>query len=63
MSFYALLRNKRSERIILNTTQIRILTIPFVECYGERGEMVQHIINECEKLAQKEYKRRHDNTT
>ena len=27
---------------------------------GERGESVQHIVSECEKLAQKEYKRRHD---
>ena len=28
---------------------------------GKRGESVQHIISECEKLAQKEYKKRHDN--
>ena len=28
---------------------------------GNKGETVQHIICECEKLAQKEYKRRHDN--
>ena len=27
---------------------------------GERGETVQHIIYECKKLAQREYKRRHD---
>ena len=27
---------------------------------GKMGESVQHIISECEKLAQKEYKRRHD---
>ena len=27
---------------------------------GERGETVQHIICECKKLAQREYKRRHD---
>ena len=27
---------------------------------GERGETVQHIIFECKKLAQREYKRRHD---
>ena len=25
------------------------------------GESVQHLVSECEKLAQKEYKRRHDN--
>ena len=28
---------------------------------GEKGETVNHIICECSKLAQKEYKRRHDN--
>ena len=27
---------------------------------GERGETVQHIICECKKIAQSEYKRRHD---
>ena len=27
---------------------------------GERGETVQHIICECKKIAQREYKRRHD---
>ena len=27
----------------------------------EKGETVQHITSGCEKLAQKEYKRRHDN--
>ena len=27
---------------------------------GERGEIVQHIMCECKKLAQCEYKRRHD---
>ena len=28
---------------------------------GEKGETVWHIVSECAKLAQKEYKRRHDN--
>ena len=28
---------------------------------GKCGESVQHIVSGCEKLAQKEYKRRHDN--
>ena len=28
---------------------------------GEKGESVQHITSGCEKLAQKEYKRQHDN--
>ena len=34
---------------------------PLCRMCGKRGESVQHIICECEKLAQKEYKRRHDN--
>ena len=28
--------------------------------FGYRDEMINHIINECSKLAQKEYKTRHD---
>ena len=28
---------------------------------GKKGESVQHIASGCEKLAQKEYKRQHDN--
>ena len=28
---------------------------------GEEGEKINHIISECNKLAQKEYKRRQDN--
>ncbi len=34
---------------------------PLCRMCGKKGESVQHIISECEKLAQKEYKRRHDN--
>ena len=30
------------------------------ELHSDRDEMVNHIINECSKLAQKEYKTRHD---
>ena len=30
---------------------------------GEKGESVQHVTSGCKKLAQKEYKRRHDNVT
>ena len=33
---------------------------PLCRMCGERGETVQHIICECKKLAQREYKRRHD---
>ena len=34
---------------------------PLCRMCGKRGESVQHIISECEKLAQEEYKRHHDN--
>ena len=34
---------------------------PLCRKCGKRGESVQHMISECEKLAQKEFKRRHDN--
>ena len=33
---------------------------PFCRMCGQRGKTVQHIICECKKLAQREYKRRHD---
>ena len=34
---------------------------PLCRMCGERNETVSHTISECSKLAQKEYKRRHDN--
>ena len=34
---------------------------PLCRMCGKKGESVQHITSGCEKLAQKEYKRRHDN--
>ena len=34
---------------------------PLCRLCGKKGESVQHITSGCEKLAQKEYKRRHDN--
>ena len=34
---------------------------PLCRMCGQRGESVNHIISECSKLAQREYKRRHDN--
>ena len=37
------------------------MTAPFVDCVGKKGESVQHITSGCEKVAQKEYKRRNDN--
>ena len=35
--------------------------ISLCRLFGKKGESVQHITSGCEKLAQKEYKRRHDN--
>ena len=34
---------------------------PLYRLCGEKGESVQHLVSGREKLAQKEYKRRHDN--
>ena len=34
---------------------------PLCRLCGKRSESVQHLVSGCEKLAQKEYKRRHDN--
>ena len=34
---------------------------PLCRTCGKRGESIQHIVAECEKLAQRDYKRRHDN--
>ena len=34
---------------------------PMCRLCGKKGESVQHRTSGCEKLAQKEYKRRHDN--
>jgi len=34
---------------------------PLCRLYGEKGESVSHIVCECKKLAQREYKERHDN--
>ena len=36
---------------------------PMCRLCGKKGESVQHITSGCEKLAQKEYKRRHDNVS
>ena len=39
----------------------RSIESPLCRMCGKKGESVQHIISECEKLAQKEYRRPHDN--
>ena len=38
----------------------KILENPLCRMCGESGETVQHVICECKKIAQHEYKRRHD---
>ena len=38
----------------------KTLENPLCRMCGERGETVQHIICECKKLAQREYKKRHE---
>ena len=52
-----------------NGTKRECMDSLFVKCLkkqiktypgNERGETVEHIICECKKLAQREYKRRHD---
>ena len=43
-----------------NYTKKKTSENPLCRMCGERGETVQHIICECKKLAQREYKRRHD---
>ena len=34
---------------------------PLCRMCGEKGETISHLVSECGKLAQREYKRRHDN--
>ena len=59
---------------LLCATQEQVLRTSYLKFYidktansamcrmcGNKGETVQHLICECEKLAQKEYKRRHVN--
>ena len=36
---------------------------PLCRLRGKKGESVRYIAHGCEKLAQKEYKKRHDNVT
>ena len=38
-----------------------IFQFPLCRLCGEKGEHITHLTSECKKLAQKEYKKRHDN--
>ena len=44
-----------------NSTFDKSAESPLCRLCGENGETINHIISECNKLAQKEYNRRHDN--
>ena len=60
----ALICSAQEQAIRTNNTKIYIDKTndsPMCRMCGERNETVSHIISECSKLAQKEYKRRHDN--
>ena len=39
----------------------KTLESPLCRVCGEKGETINHIVSECKMLAQREYKRRHDN--
>ena len=44
-----------------STTSIRPVKTHGADYVEKKGESVQHLVNGCEKWAQKEYKRRHEN--
>ena len=54
----------QEQAIRTNNTKFYIdktIDSPLCRMCGERSETVSHIVSQCSKLAQKEYKRRHDN--
>ena len=59
---------KRETAYLLITAQINIIRINYIKAKidntqrlcGDRYEMVDHIISECSKRVQKEYKTKHD---
>ena len=60
----ALLRAAQEQAIRTNYVKHHIdktSESPLCRLCGKKGESVQHLVCGCEKLAQKEYKRRHDN--
>ena len=60
----ALICNAQEKAIRTNNTKFYIdktTDSPLCRMCGERSETVSHIVSECSKLPQKEYKRRHDN--
>ena len=39
----------------------KVSDTPLCRMCGEKGETISHLVSECSKLAQREYKQRHDN--
>ena len=56
-------RRRQSGQTIGSTTSIRSVKVPLCSLCRKKGEKDEHITSACEKLAQKEYKRRHDNVS
>ena len=60
----ALICSAQEQIIITNYVKYHIdksVDSPFCRMCGETGETISHIVSECSKLAQMEYKKRHDN--
>ena len=60
----ALIFSAQEQALRTNYTKFKIdktIDSPFCRMCGNKNETVSHIISECSMLAQREYKRRHDN--
>ncbi|XP_063592543.1 uncharacterized protein LOC134769733 [Penaeus indicus] len=60
----ALICSAQEQALRTNYTKFKIdktIDTPFYRMCGNKNETVTHIISECSMLAQREYKRRHDN--
>ena len=57
----ALLCAAQEQAIRANYIKYHTSDSPLCRLCGKKGESLQHIISRCEKLAQKQYKRRHNN--
>ena len=60
----ALICSAQEQALRTNYTKFHIdknADSPLCRMCGEKGETISHLVSECGKLAQREYKRRHDN--
>ena len=60
----ALICSAQEQALRTNYTKFHIdktAQSPLCRMCGEKGETISHLVSECSKLAQREYKRRHDN--